>query len=371
LKQKILTTALLLIFTASCLYAQQFDVVIKGKIAQYHSADKILLTYLEEDHWVVDTGKITKGYFSFQRRLKEPCYAAIVMRNLEHPDPSHDETLTFFLEPGLIKIKSSGSLTRGIVSGGNLNKDFEDLNRATSAINAKYELLWSELESDDEKVKASAMRERATLDSLYKIAWRSFIPRHKDSFVSFDVLRSYMHLYDPKNADDIALLFEMLSPSLRATERGKSFAAKINGQHQREIGSIAPDFSRPDSSGHRVSLHEYHGKYLLIDFWASWCVPCRGENPFLITAYEKYRSKGLEIIGVSIDKDREQWIDAIRQDKLHWQQLLDSNENGASVSALYYIDSIPHNYLLGPDGKIIAKDLRGEELEKKLSALLN
>jgi len=142
---------------------------------------------------------------------------------------------------------------------------------------------------------------------------------------------------------------------------------------QPNIGTIAPDFTQTDTAGVNVSLHDFRGKYVLIDFWASWCKPCRKENPFVVQAFNRYKNKGFTIISVSLDAPgaKDKWLQAIEADGIGgWPQLSDLNFWDNAVSKLYGIRSIPMNFLVDPRGIIVAKELRGDALENKLQQIL-
>ncbi|MES2809852.1 MAG: TlpA disulfide reductase family protein, partial [Bacteroidota bacterium] len=138
------------------------------------------------------------------------------------------------------------------------------------------------------------------------------------------------------------------------------------------IGALAPDFTQPDADGKLIKLSSFKGKYVLIDFWASWCGPCRAENPNVVKAYQKYKSKNFTILGVSLDRpnDKEGWLNAVKKDGLEWTQVSDLKYWSNAAAALYYVQSIPANFLLDPNGKIIAKNLRGTDLDDKLAEVL-
>ena len=136
------------------------------------------------------------------------------------------------------------------------------------------------------------------------------------------------------------------------------------------VGSQAPDFSMADASGKQIALSSFKGKYVLIDFWASWCGPCRGENPNVVANYNKFKNKNFTVLGVSLDEDKTKWLEAIKKDKLSWAHVSDlKGWNSASVP-LFGFDGIPYNVLIDPTGKIIATELRGEELGRKLEVVL-
>jgi len=137
------------------------------------------------------------------------------------------------------------------------------------------------------------------------------------------------------------------------------------------IGMEAPEIDLPSPEGKKIALSSLRGKYVLIDFWASWCGPCRKEMPVVVAAYKKYKSKGFEIYGVSMDKEMDAWKDAIAKDGITWIQVSDLQFWNCVASKAYNVQSIPFTVLLDKEGKIIAKDLRGPELEAKLKEILN
>ncbi len=152
---------------------------------------------------------------------------------------------------------------------------------------------------------------------------------------------------------------------------GKDFVAYVDKLAATAIGSKAPEISLPDPNGKIITLSSYRGKFVLVDFWAKWCGPCRRENPNVVKAYHTFKSRNFDILGVSLDRNREDWVNAIAQDGLAWKHVSDLRYFESVAARDYNINGIPFSVLVDPDGVIIAKNLRGEELHKKLAEVLN
>lgn len=150
-----------------------------------------------------------------------------------------------------------------------------------------------------------------------------------------------------------------------------SFHDYVNRVLRTAVGQEAPDIRLPSPGGEELALSSYRGKVVLIDFWASWCGPCRREMPSVVKAYNAHKNKGFEIFGVSLDKDKARWIEAIKSDGMTWPQVSDLQHWQSAAAQLYNVQSIPYTVLVGRDGKIVAKNLRGEELDRKLTEVLN
>lgn len=173
-------------------------------------------------------------------------------------------------------------------------------------------------------------------------------------------------------ADDIdrtSQLFDALSPEVKANDMGRYLAQQLE-ENKKNTGVVLADFSQADTTGKEVSLSSFRGKYVLVDFWASWCGPCRMENPNVIKAYNKFKDRNFTILGVSLDKAKQAWVDAINMDGLTWTHVSDLQGWANAVAVKFGITSIPQNFLLDPEGKVIGKNLRGASLERKLARIL-
>ncbi|HYE56038.1 MAG TPA: TlpA disulfide reductase family protein [Chitinophagaceae bacterium] len=196
----------------------------------------------------------------------------------------------------------------------------------------------------------------------------SFIMANKDSYVSPFVMVVTSQLSDDMTIQEKR--YNALNKNVQSGYFGKYMKGLIDDSKIGAVGTQAIDFTQNDTVGKPVSLSSFRGKYVLVDFWASWCGPCRMENPNVVEAFHKFRDKNFTVLGVSLDRSKESWIKAIYDDKLAWTHVSDLKFWSNEVATTYKIQSIPQNFLIGPDGKIIARNLRGEALHTKLCEIL-
>jgi peroxiredoxin len=353
---------------------------IKGRIDNYNDPAKIYLQYVENGDLITHASSLKNGQFSFSGKTGEPTNGRLVLLPNGGATPSikkqYPQTLVFMLAAETIEINSPDVLQNAILSGSEINADYQWLANAIALNEAKidsltraYEAAPIELAYNDAYI-TEIQSQYEHLQAEQKNLHISFIKNHPQSYISLMVLESLSH-----QADNIHLtdkLLKGLSPEIQNTETGKALASRLNAAKTTTIGSIAPDFTLNTPDNRPVRLSDFRGKYLLIDFWASWCGPCRMENPNLVKAYNSYKNKNFEILGVSLDQpgDKTAWLRAIEKDQLTWPQVSDLGGWQSSVARQYNISTIPQNLLLNPDGVIIAKNLRGNALSTKLAELL-
>jgi len=164
--------------------------------------------------------------------------------------------------------------------------------------------------------------------------------------------------------------YAAFSPAVQQSGFGREVKKEMDIMDRTAIGQMAPDFTQNDTAGKPVTLASFHGKYVLLDFWASWCGPCRRENPNVVEAYKKFKNKNFTILGVSLDDNKESWIKAFKDDGLEWNHVSDLKGWKNAAALQYGVRAIPSNFLLDPSGKILAHNLRGEVLQDTLAKIL-
>lgn len=302
--------------------------VIDGEITDVKEGMIYLKKYVDKSFVVTDSTVITNGKFKFEGACTEPlAYGLTTIKDSKRP-------LVFFLDNESIQLKMNESDKEVTVTG--------------SPINDLY--FQNVLPAREEGYK---------VDSLAAV--------HPASAVTPYFIMSLAYKLDLEELKAVRL---QLDKSLNGTIYVNQIDALIKKLETLQVGAVAPDFTLPDVDGNQVSLSSFRGKYVLIDFWAAWCPDCRKENPNIVAAWEKFKDKNFAILGVSLDRQKEAWLAAIEKDNLTWTHVSDLKDWKSDVAQLYAVRWIPINYLLGPNGVILAVGLEGEALTNKLSEVL-
>ncbi|WP_190808818.1 TlpA disulfide reductase family protein [Flagellimonas sp. S3867] len=316
----------------------------------------------------IDTATVLNGNFSFVGTQEEPKLYFIFLS-------TNQGSIPFVLENEDIDVKFQKDSLRFAKIKGTVQNDLfmsfqEESIKLQDQFNSMRDDMRSASQQQDTATVTALREEFLELQEEAKNFQISFPKENPNALISAHILGNLM-AQKVISEDEVKEIFESFTPEIKQSEPGERLKEQLDKLKTTQIGGVAPEFSAPTPDGGTLALSEVKGKVTLIDFWAAWCRPCRMENPNIVSVYNKYHDKGLNVIGVSLDARAEDWKKAIEADGLDWNHISNLKRFQDPIAQLYNINAIPAAFLLDENGVIVAKDLRGPALEAKVAELLN
>lgn len=320
----------------------------------------VYISGLHDDPAKSDTVPVKDGKFHWSGSVTDPRKIFI---------GTSQQYMEMFMENADVKVTGNvDSFYYSKVTGSPVQNEYMAFQQSVNDIQEGQSPLYQQLHvAKDEKLKAELENRIDSFRMARRARIKDYIRQHNTSPVSVALLADMAVMGEYSNIDS---LYKLLDPKARQTVSGQKLSERLVVMKRSALGQSIKDFTQIDLDGKPVKFSDFKGKYLFVDFWASWCGPCRAENPNVLKAYKQFKGKNFAVLGVSLDSDREKWKEAVQKDGMPWKQISDLKGYNNEISEYYGIQAIPSSLLLDTNGVIIAKDLRGTALHTKLSEIL-
>ena len=370
LMKKLLLVFIIAITIVACSTSSD-GYTLNGKITgELIDSTKIYLKAIDSTNRLIDidTTMSSNGTFKFTGDQSTPSLNYIVIDGIRGNFP-------VIIENGNISFSGQkDSLQFATIAGTPQNEFFSNFLTEQRSMQSIAESMQRDLRaarnSKDSATMNSLRDEFFELQEKSKQFSQDFIKENPSALISALLLQNLLRAKSLP-ATDVKTYYDALTEDIKATKPGKAIAKELANVLATEIGATAPSFSGPSPDGNTLALSDVKGKLVLVDFWAAWCKPCRAENPNIVSVYNKYKEKGFNVIGVSLDRKSEDWLKAIEADGLAWNHISNLKYFNDPIAKMYNVNGIPAAFLLDENGVIVGKNLRGPALEQKVAEFLN
>jgi peroxiredoxin len=365
MKKYLLIATLAAIIISGCKHEKLPEYTINGTITGADTGWVLLMTRNGQQMNTTDSAAINQGKFEIKGSVIMPGMYYLTLKGRQ-------DQFGFFLENSVLNVTLYPDSIKSSVVAGSKTQDLYMTYKAKEKgfgklLDEQYNNYQKASESNDTAGVRRAEHNYDSIQELLTSFQKDFILKNGKSVVAPYLVMRMPYMFNLQELENIETTIDT---SLNRSDYVKELKKRIEILKAVQPGMTAPEFTMNDTIGKPVSLNSFRGKILLVDFWASWCGPCRHENPNVVAAYNEFKDKGFDVLGVSLDNEKEKWMEAIHKDKLTWTHVSDLKGWQNSSAALYGVMSIPSNFLIDKDGKIIVSDLRGEDLKAKLKELL-